>query len=170
MGLAGEKEKKDAYMLVLGVKQSTLRLPVLIGPAEAQALIIATNHIQPPRPLTHELFCEIMLGYSIEIKEAYIHKVVDNVFHAEVCCERFGTTLRFDARASDAVVLATHYKAPIFTNDEVIRAAGVDESEFSPVGKGNPKSQLQEKLKSAIQKEDYELAARLRDEIERMGK
>lgn len=159
---------KDVYMLLLQEKESQMHIPIVIGPSEAQAIITATNNEQPPRPLSHDLFSNIMLGFGIEIREIYIHKVVDRIFHAEICCDRYGTTIRFDARASDAIALALRFQAPIYTNDEVLEVAGTAASVIKFKQDFDPKTLLQKKLETAIQKEDYETAARIRDELNRI--
>lgn len=167
-GLSQDKTQKEVFLLFLQEKESLIQLPIFIGQAEAQAIIMANNGIEPPRPLSHSLFSEILLGFDIEIKEVYINKVVDKIFHAEICCDRFGMTKRFDSRVSDAVALALRFKAPIYTNDEVLLSSGIPSSNVPPRNEKSPKQLLEFKLKKAIEKEDYELAARLRDEISRL--
>ncbi|MCQ2195440.1 MAG: DUF151 domain-containing protein [Paludibacteraceae bacterium] len=168
LGLTTNIKNKDVYILLLREKESELRIPIVIGSAEAQAIIIASSNVKPPRPLSHDLFSEIMLGYGIEIREVYINKVEDHIFHAEICCDRYGTTLRFDSRASDAIALALRFNAPIYTNDEVLRNAGIPPSAAPNLPNNDPIVLLKKKLDEAIQKEDYENAARLRDEIRRL--
>ena len=168
LGLSASIKKQDAYLLLLQDKEGHLRIPIVIGNSEAQAIVIATSDVQPPRPLTHDLFQETLLGYGIEIKEVYINKVVDHIFHAEICCDRFGDTHRFDSRASDAIVLALKFNVPIYTNDEVLEKAGVAPSNSPDHPEGNQLSLLKKKLATAIEKEDYETAAQIRDEIKRI--
>ena len=187
-GISYSQTQSGAYALVLNEVDGTRTLPIVIGAFEAQSIAIALEkEIKPPRPLTHDLFKSFADRFNIIIKQVIIHKLVDGVFYSSLICERDKIEEIIDTRTSDAIALATRFNAPIFTYENILDKAGIylkikdaspiDEDPLSienlidkPVKKEAAFSkdtikQLNEKLNEAIQKEDYELAAKLRDEI-----
>lgn len=186
-GISYSQTQSGAYALVLSEVEGNRTLPIVIGAFEAQSIAIALEkEIKPPRPLTHDLFKSFADRFKIVIKQVIIHKLVDGVFYSSLICERDKIEEIIDTRTSDAIALATRFNAPIFTYENILDKAGIylkikDElisekeslkieklvegsSKKSSFSKDNLK-QLNEKLKKAVQKEDYELAAKIRDEI-----
>ena len=163
------------------------KLPIVIGTNEAQSIAIAIEkEIKPPRPLTHDLFKNFCVRFDIKIKQVIIHKLVDGVFYSSVICERDGIEEIIDSRSSDAIALAIRFEAPIYTYENILEKAGVvikvekeiDEKsllkelfsdENSEVENSDLKEkttkELEELLKIAVQNENYESAAKIRDEI-----
>ena len=151
------------------------KLPIVIGGFEAQSIAIALDkEIQPPRPLTHDLFKNFANNYDIKIKQVIIHKLVDGIFFSSVICERNKEEEIFDARTSDAIALALRFESPIYTYDKILDKAGIilkkeikdkKQKKFDESFKGFSIKQLNKKISKAIEEEDYELAAKLRDEI-----
>ncbi len=157
--------------------------------------IALEKEIKPPRPLTHDLFKNFSDRFGIVIKQVIIHKLVDGVFYSSVICERKGVEEIIDARTSDAIALALRFNAPIFTYKTILDKAGIflkfstkdkdEESDDSIVvdeilqesetveidsgaGDGYREMTLEElhkELDKAVASEDYEKAAKLRDEI-----
>ena len=136
--------------------------------------IALDKEIQPPRPLTHDLFKNFANNYDIKIKQVIIHKLVDGIFYSSVICERDKEEEIFDARTSDAIALALRFESPIFTYDKILDKAGIilkkeindkKQKKFDESFKGFSIKQLNKKISKAIDEEDYELAAKLRDEI-----
>ncbi|WP_421752316.1 bifunctional nuclease domain-containing protein [Croceimicrobium sp.] len=188
-GLSYSQTQSGAYALVLGEENGERRLPIIIGGFEAQSIAIALEKdMNPPRPLTHDLFKNFADQFKITLKEVLIHKLQDGVFYSILVCEREGETHSLDARTSDAVALAIRFKTPIFTSEEILDKAGVilgegqadaekskssktKSSEKSSSSPGLLSTQSLESLKKqmdeAVRNEDYERAARLRDEIEK---
>jgi len=132
------------------------------------------KEIQPPRPLTHDLFKNLANNYDIRIKQVIIHKLVDGIFFSSVICERNQEEEIFDARTSDAIALALRFESPIYTYDKILDKAGIilkkeikdkKQKKFDESFKGFSIKQLNKKISKAIEEEDYELAAKLRDEI-----
>ncbi len=156
----------ESYLLLLLEKESGLRLPVIIGTNEAQAIIIATTDIQPPRPFTHDSFYNVMVCFGIELKEVYIYQVKNDIFYAEMLCEQNGQKHRFDTRASDAIAMALRFNVPIYTNDKVLETAGIApfRTEENTKREESP-SEIKTALEIAIKNEDYETAAILRDKL-----
>ena len=187
-GISYSQTQSGAYALVLSEIDGKRTLPIVIGAFEAQSIAIALEkEIKPPRPLTHDLFKTFADRFNIVIKKVIIHKLVDGVFYSSLICERDGIEEIIDTRTSDAIALATRFNSPIFTYENILDKAGIylkmkdsldelsedqtiisdlipkasDEKSFS----SNTLDELNKKLEEAVKNEDYELAARLRDEI-----
>ncbi len=186
-GISYSQTQSGAYALVLSEVEGTRTLPIVIGAFEAQSIAIALEkEIKPPRPLTHDLFKTFADRFHIAIKQVIIHKLVDGVFYSSLICERDKIEEIIDTRTSDAIALATRFNAPIFTYENILDKAGIylkakdeltDEKETLSIEKlieepekassysKDTLEELNEKLNKAVQNEDYELAAKIRDEI-----
>ena len=186
-GISYSQTQSGAYALVLSEVEGNRTLPIVIGAFEAQSIAIALEkEIKPPRPLTHDLFKSFADRFHIIIKQVIIHKLVDGVFYSSLICERDNIEEIIDTRTSDAIALATRFNAPIFTYENILDKAGIYlkiKDELSPEKEDKtienliekPKKeatyskdtlkQLTEKLEQAVLNEDYELAAKIRDEI-----
>ncbi|WP_445747531.1 bifunctional nuclease domain-containing protein [Polaribacter sp.] len=188
-GISYSQTQTGAYALVLSEIEGTRTLPIIIGAFEAQSIAIALEtEIRPPRPLTHDLFKTFSDTFGIKIKEVIIHKLVDGVFFSSMICEKDGKEEQIDARTSDAIAIAVRFDAPIYTYENILDKAGVYlkiEEEMALEGKKEVEkipadlsetkdkssfskltlSQLQDQLNQAVVNENYELAAKIRDEI-----
>ena len=169
------QSQNGAYALILEEIDGKRKLPIVIGGFEAQSIAIALDkEIQPPRPLTHDLFKNFANNYDIKIKQVIIHKLIDGIFFSSVICERNKEEEIFDARTSDAIALALRFESPIYTYDKILDKPGIilkkeikekKQKKFDESFKGFSIKQLNKKISKAIEEEDYELAAKLRDEI-----
>ena len=169
------QSQNGAYALILEEIDGKRKLPIVIGGFEAQSIAIALDkEIQPPRPLTHDLFKNLANNFDIKIKQVIIHKLVDGIFFSSLICERNNEEEIFDARTSDAIALALRFESPIYTYDKILDKAGIilkkeikdkKQKKFDESLKGFSIKQLNKKISKAIDEEDYELAAKLRDEI-----
>ena len=186
-GISYSQTQNGAYALILSEIEGERKLPIVIGTNEAQSIAIAIEkEIKPPRPLTHDLFKNFCERFYIKIKQVIIHKLVDGVFYSSVICERDGIEEIIDSRSSDAIALAIRFEAPIYTYETILEKAGVviqvekdfDEKSLlkelfseddtyieSPDLQDKSTKELEELLKIAIQNENYESAAKIRDEI-----
>ena len=186
-GISYSQTQNGAYALILSEIEGERKLPIVIGTNEAQSIAIAIEkEIKPPRPLTHDLFKNFCLRFDIKIKKVIIHKLIDGVFYSSIICERDGIEEIIDSRSSDAIALAIRFEAPIYTYESILEKAGVvikvekeiDEKsllkelfsdENSEVENSDLKEkttkELEELLKIAVQNENYESAAKIRDEI-----
>jgi bifunctional DNase/RNase len=194
-GISYSQTQNGAYALILNEVDGERKLPIVIGAFEAQSIAIALEkEIKPPRPLTHDLFKSFADRFDIVVKQVIIHKLVDGVFYSSIICERDKIEEIIDARTSDAIALALRFSAPIFTYKNILDKAGIylnsnpSESEHlnaeddgvlsspntfeqeSVTNLGNAYTnlsltELHDLLESAVQEEDYEKAARIRDEI-----
>ncbi|MCF6129145.1 DUF151 domain-containing protein [Flavobacterium sp. AS60] len=194
-GISYSQTQNGAYALILNEVDGERKLPIVIGAFEAQSIAIALEkEIKPPRPLTHDLFKSFADRFDIVVKQVIIHKLVDGVFYSSIICERDKIEEIIDARTSDAIALALRFSAPIFTYKNILDKAGIylnsptelenqnpdDEGVLSTpetfgldsegnastdVYKSMSLSELHESLEKAVQNEDYEKAAKIRDEI-----
>jgi uncharacterized protein len=183
LGLSVSQTQSGAYALVLSEENGDRRMPIIIGPVEAQAIAIQLEGLKPPRPLTHDLIKNIALAFEITLIEVVIYKLEEGIFYSELLCEMDGKEVKIDSRTSDAVALALRFRCPIYTTEEILSKAGLilesDEVKKSETPKqdkptGTSKTsafsrytlqELEELLNEAIQNEDYEKASVLRDEI-----
>ncbi len=197
-GISYSQTQNGAYALILKESGGTRQLPIVIGAFEAQSIAIALEkEISPPRPLTHDLFKSFAERYEISVKQVIIHKLVDGVFYSSLICEKDKIEEIIDARTSDAIALAVRFKAPVFTYENILDEAGIqqhmqadkellsddDDDELegdelleelintSESEKNDYSSlsleELNKMLKEAVNSENYELAASVRDEISR---
>lgn len=127
-GISYSQTQNGAYALVLKEVDGNRQLPIVIGAFEAQSIAIALEkEISPPRPLTHDLFKSFAERFSIVVKQVIIHKLVDGVFYSSLICERDKIEEIIDARTSDAIALAVRFKAPVFTYENILDEAGVQQ-------------------------------------------
>jgi bifunctional DNase/RNase len=184
IGLSTSPSSGGAYALVLGEIEGNRRLPIIIGAFEAQAIALELEKIQPPRPMTHDLLRDLFEAVGAEVMDIVIDELREGTFFAKVRYMHNGEESQLDARPSDAVALAVRVDAPIYVAPMVLEEAGIptEEEGLSGLTRGEPveeetkassapKSSLkrmEEELEKAIQQEDYELAAQLRDDIERL--
>lgn len=190
LGLSYSQTQSGAYALLLAEENGKRRLPIIIGGAEAQAIAIQLEGIVTPRPLTHDLFVRMANEFDIQVNEVIIYKLEEGIFYSEIVCEAEKGTKRIDSRTSDAVAIALRFNAPIYTSEKILEAAGVildmeGKQEAAEKAGANktvstesdetsseefrqlPEEALQKKLQEAIEKEEYELASKIRDEINR---
>ena len=193
-GISYSQTQNGAYALILNEIDGDRKLPIVIGAFEAQSIAIALEkEIRPPRPLTHDLFKNFADRFDIVVKQVIIHKLVDGVFYSSLICERDKIEEIIDARTSDAIALALRFDAPIFTYKNILDKAGIylkvnpkkdededtqdsilmDELIANEMEPSEPKESFKSKtleelhnlLNEAVANEDYEKAARVRDEI-----
>jgi len=191
-GISYSQTQNGAYALILNEVDGDRKLPIVIGAFEAQSIAIALEkEIKPPRPLTHDLFKNFSDRFEIVVKQVIIHKLVDGVFYSSLICERDKIEEIIDARTSDAIALALRFDAPIFTYKNILDKAGIYlkvnpdkedkdsednilideilaeeiESKSPETFKGKTLEELHNILDEAVANEDYETAARIRDEI-----
>jgi len=193
IGLTYSQSQSNAYALLLGEEDGPRRLPIVIGAFEAQSIAIALEkELMPPRPLTHDLFTSMALSFNIYLKEVMIHKLKEGIFYSYLVCEQEGEIKQIDSRTSDAVALALRFNCSIYTYETILDQAGVILEEDTTVHPPQletsielhpeleepkkPKSSsfarlseiaLTKRLNQALEKEDYELAALIRDELNR---
>ncbi|HCP41272.1 MAG TPA: hypothetical protein DIT65_05710 [Cryomorphaceae bacterium] len=183
-GLSYSQGKSGAYALILAEKgERGRKLPVVIGGAEAQSIAVAMEKsVAPPRPLTHDTWVNMLKEMNVIIEKVVIHRLVNGVFFASIySMDENGKQLIFDSRPSDAVALAVRVECPIYAIESLLEQAGIspqEEQEADGIAAleeeelNNPEKQTREELgqllKEAVENEDYELAARLRDKLDKL--
>ncbi|SNR93532.1 hypothetical protein SAMN06295967_10162 [Belliella buryatensis] len=187
LGLTSNHTQSGSFTLVLGELEGGRRLPIVIGMFEAQAIAIEIEKIIPNRPMTHDLFKSFATGFGFSIERILISDMQEGVFFAKIICKNASKMVEIDARPSDAIAIAVRFDAPIFCTAKVMSEAAIEvnEDEEKSVSSKSSKSnrpvpspkkpsdslkdfsleKLNQLLDKAIHNEDYEKAARIRDEI-----
>ncbi len=176
LGLSSSQSQSGSFALVLGEVGGNRRLPIIIGMFEAQAIAIEIEKIIPNRPMTHDLFKAFAHNFEIAVKEVYISDLKEGVFFAKIICEHDGKVFEIDSRPSDAIAIGLRFEVDFYTNENILTEAGIvltDEYEDEiahTVEKPEqtsiedmPSQDLEKLLNEALEKEDYEKAARIRD-------
>ena len=184
-GLSYSQTQSGAYALVLAESGGNRQLPIIIGGFEAQAIAIELEKMTPTRPLTHDLFKSMALSFDITVTEVLIYNLVEGIFYSKIVCEQNGEVREIDARTSDAIAIGVRFNCPIYTFEGILSSAGIllDENQTEEGEKDSEdeqednleevagslshlsKDELNEQLTAAIENEDYELASKIRDEI-----
>lgn len=184
LGLSTNPSTGGAYAILLKEIEGTRRLPIIIGAFEAQAIALEMEGIKPPRPLTHDLLKTLVDNLGANVIEIIVNELKENTFYAKIILEASGLTNEIDARPSDAIALAVRTYAPIYVNEAVMSTAaflpsdetdipGFEtsnlESDKKPPSKEAQLAALQDKLREALEGEEFERAAKLRDDIKRLS-
>lgn len=193
IALSHSVTQSHSFAVVLGEVDGTRRLPIVIGGFEAQAIAVALDNMKPSRPLTHDLMKTVCDTFALELQYIYISKLLDGVFYSNLVFSNAVDTCEIDSRTSDALALAVRFECPIYVNENILEEAGVEadpategmpgsESDLekkieeltaavpaSPGSSSNYSTMTDEELNDAllhaIEHEDYERAARIRDEL-----
>lgn len=191
LGLSSSQSTTGSFALVLGETEGNRRLPIIIGMFEAQAIAIEIEKIIPNRPMTHDLFKSFASTFHFHVEEIVISDLKEGVFFAKIVCTDGLKKTEIDARPSDAIAIGLRFDSPIYTYENILAEAGIvltDEEEEEERDKSETKEpkakvkkevsskksedyknlsveKLNELLKDAIEKEDYEKAAKIRDEL-----
>ncbi len=186
LGLSSNHSQSGSFTLVLGEVGGIRRLPIVIGMFEAQAIALEIEKIIPNRPMTHDLFKSFANGFNFDIENIVVTDMKEGVFYAKIQCKSDLTEAEIDARPSDAIAIAIRFGCPIYCTEKAMSEGGVEhyeveekEEEGSKPKKPEPSQKfkkepslkdfsldkLNQMLDKAIENEDYEKAARIRDEI-----
>jgi bifunctional DNase/RNase len=192
LGLSSSQSQSGSFALVLGEEGGNRRLPIIIGMFEAQAIAIEIEKIIPNRPMTHDLFKSFAIGFNFTVEEIVISDLKEGVFFAKIICSDGIKSIEIDARPSDAIAIGLRFDVPIYTYENILAEAGIVLSDLNeetapepeekkgkkPASKSSKQptmdqikdtssEQLKAMLQEALEKEDYEKAARIRDELNR---
>jgi len=191
LGLSSSQSQTGSFALVLGEVSGNRRLPIIIGMFEAQAIAIEIEKIIPNRPMTHDLFKSFSNSFHFHVEEIIISDLKEGVFFAKIVCSDGLNKTEIDARPSDAIAIGLRFDATIYTYETILAEAGIvltDQEEEDDKEKAQPKEtkpeakketvkkgsddyknysmdKLKDLLKDALDKEDYEKAAKIRDEL-----
>ncbi|MFL2622432.1 MAG: bifunctional nuclease domain-containing protein [Candidatus Marisimplicoccus sp.] len=186
-GISYSDNTSGAFALILAEMNGSKKLPIVIGGFEAQAIAVALEKkIKTSRPLTHELFKGFADKFDIKINHVIIHKLIEGVFFSNLVCEKDDKIIKIDSRTSDAIALSIRFNAPIFIEKGILDNVGFEDNdkhsgEINLIGdsffktdtydksskdiKKISSNKIKKMLEKSIQNEDYELAAKLRDEL-----
>lgn len=188
LGLSPSQSQAGSFALVLGEELGNRRLPIIIGVFEAQAIAVQIENIIPNRPMTHDLFKSFADGMNYTLKEIVISDLKEGIFYAKIVCTDTLREIEIDARPSDAIAIGLRFDIPIYTYEAILSEAGIVSSSLSEeededeeavretlktagAGKNQLRDlaydELQRMLEDALSKEDYERAAKIRDEMGR---
>ncbi len=185
LDLSPSQVQAGSFTLILAEENGNRRLPIIIGMFEAQAIAIEMENITPTRPLTHDLFKSFSKSFDFMVEEIQISDISEGVFYSKIVCTDGIRQKNIDARPSDAIAIALRFNAPLYTTEYVLKEAGIstDEARVADPDTGgearavNVKSkqdlvsysveELKKMLEEALASEEYEKAAKIRDEIER---
>ena len=177
LGLSSGKSDSGSFALVLGENKGKRRLPIIIGIFEAQAIAMEIEKVVPNRPMTHDLFKHFSLKFDFKIKEIFISDIKEGVFYSKIVCFNSKKEIFIDSRPSDAIAIALRFKVDIFASEKVLSEAGLildddDPNKENIIDKSKSKSlkdmnikELNKLLEKNISSENYEVAAEIRDEI-----
>lgn len=182
VGITYNQIESGLYAVILQEEGGTRRIPIIIGPAEAQSIECKLQEIVTPRPLTHDLFVSMFAASGVELREIYIRRLESGVFAADLVLFDGESEIRIDSRSSDAIALAVRVGAPIYTSSEVLAEAGFDNTRHAVaqsednVDEKSSDAQilasmsdegLRNLLSEMVEHEDYESAKRIKDELDR---
>ncbi len=191
VGLTYSEHFQPTYILILKEKNGPRRLPIAIGHFEAQAIGMKLENLVPKRPITHDLMTNILKELGANLIEVNIVKVEEDIFFGEIVIEQNGVVYKIDSRPSDAIALAVRFNCPIYANRKVMDEVGIDLEKLYRQDKLKETSQtedfeqprrpqseeeylrslsiedLEKLMQDAIEKENYEFASKIRDEIKR---
>jgi uncharacterized protein len=187
MGISYSQTQSGAYALILVEENGERRMPIIIGGFEAQAIVIKLENLDPPRPLTHDLFKKFADEFKISVIEVMIYKLEEGVFFSQLVCNNGIKEYSIDSRTSDAVAIALRFGCPIYISEDILDKAGItitaadsgtaagnevdsifdhENSKYGSYGD----EELYKMIDEAVKTEDYERAAAIRDEIDRRKK
>lgn len=173
LGITGNQVEPGVYAVVLQQTGGTRRIPIIIGASEAQSIQCKLQDVRTPRPLTHDLLANMMRAFGIGLKEVHLKKLPNGIFAADLMLTDGDREIAMDSRSSDAVALAVRVGAPIFTTPDVLDEAGFEPDEIrsgrpQPVAERHEPSvgELKAAMEAAVEREDYEEAARIKHQIE----
>ena len=182
LGISYSQTQSGAYALVLIEEKGERRIPIIIGGFEAQAIVLKLENLNPPRPVTHDLFKSFADEFNISISEVFINKLEEGVFYSTLVCSNGVNEYSIDSRTSDAVALALRFNCPIYITEDILEKSGIiikpsetmvpsisDEDALFETDAAKYDSYSDEELyrmiDEAIKTEDYERAASIRDEM-----
>ena len=181
LGLSTSPSSGGAYALILTERQGNRRLPIIIGTFEAQAIALELENIKPPRPMTHDLLKNMVISFDSKVEKVVVSELKEGTFFAKIVYSKNGDNIELDARPSDAIALAIRFNATILVHEDVLDEAGIesDESSRGGMAPASGKESVSEKelsgiekleneLKTAIETENYEKAAKIRDQIQKL--
>lgn len=193
LGLSYSQSSAGSYVVVLSEKKGKRKLPIVIKPSDAQQIALKIEGVKSPRPLTHDLFKTMTESYQIDIQEVHIYAILEGVFYTKLVTSNGVEEVEIDCTAGDGIALSIVYGCPLYVAKEVLEVSGVyinddgsamskeditdmddveyeEEEEIIPVKRVVSIEDLEHMIEDAIRNEEYEIAAEIRDRIEKLKK
>lgn len=189
LGLSYSQSQSGSYVVVLSEKKGKRKLPIVIKPSDAQQIALKIEGVKSPRPLTHDLFKSLTDSYQIDIQEVYIYAILEGIFYTKLITSNGVEESEIDCTAGDGIALSIVFGCPLYASKEVLDLSGVyinddgtamensdieDIDEYEEIEE-TPKrvvsiEDLEHMIEDAIRNEEYEIAAEIRDRIEKLKK
>lgn len=189
LGLSYSQSQSGSYVVVLSEKKGKRKLPIVIKPSDAQQIALKIEGVKSPRPLTHDLFKSLTDSYQIDIQEVYIYAILEGIFYTKLITSNGIEESEIDCTAGDGIALSIVYGCPLFASKEVLDLSGVyinddgstmdnsdidDIDDYEEVEETTKRvvsiEDLEHMIEDAIRNEEYEIAAEIRDRIEKLKK
>ena len=189
LGLSYSQSQSGSYVVVLSEKKGKRKLPIVIKPSDAQQIALKIEGVKSPRPLTHDLFKSLTESYQIDIQEVYIYAILEGIFYTKLITSNGIEESEIDCTAGDGIALSIVYGCPLFASKEVLDLSGVyinddgstmdnsdveDIDDYEDIEENTKRvvsiEDLEHMIEDAIRNEEYEIAAEIRDRIEKLKK
>lgn len=184
LGLSYSQSQIGSYVVVLSEIKGNKKVPIIVKPNEAQIIALKIEGIDSPRPLTHQLFKTMTDAFNIDVQEIYIHSILEGIFYTKIVASNLIDTIEIECSAGDGISLALIYDCPIYVSKEVIDVVGIlinddgtipkDEDINEDIEYNNSERRtvsledLEKMMEDAIANEEYEIAAEIRDRIQKI--
>lgn len=186
LGLSYSQSQIGSYVLVLSEKKGNKKIPLIIKPTEAQRIALDLEGIKSPRPLTHDLVKSVTDAFEIDVQEVFIYSLAEGIFYTKIIASNGIEEVEIECTGGDGVALSVIYKCPIYVTTEILDSVGIviaddgsgmtDNSEDEDEGEiyESPKERvvsiedLEHMMNDAIENEEYEIAAEIRDRINKL--
>jgi bifunctional DNase/RNase len=190
LGLSYSQSQSGSYVVVLSEKKGKRKLPIVIKPSDAQQIALKIEGVKSPRPLTHDLFKSLVESYMIDVQEVYIYAILEGIFYTKLVTSNGIDDIEIECTAGDGIALSIVFDCPLYTSKEVLDLSGVyinddgtsmnssdvdDIDDYEEEIEESPKrvvsiEDLEHMIEDAIRNEEYEIAAEIRDRIEKLKK
>lgn len=190
LGLSYSQSQSGSYVVVLSEKKGRRKLPIVIKSSDAQQIALKIEGVKSPRPLTHDLFKSINDSYGINIQEVYIYAILEGIFYTKLVTSNGIEEVEIECTAGDGIAISIVFDCPLYVSKEVLDISGVsvsddgnninnleieDIDDYIEEEEEIPKrvvsiEDLEHMIEDAIGNEEYEIAAEIRDRIEKLKK
>jgi bifunctional DNase/RNase len=184
LGLSYSQSQIGSYVLVLSEKKGNKKIPLIIKPTEAQRIALDLEGIKSPRPLTHDLVKSVTDAFNIDVQEVFIYSLAEGIFYTKIIASNGIEEVEIECTGGDGIALSVIYKCPIYVTTEILDSVGIviaddgsglshdldDEGEIydSPKEISISIEDLEHMMSDAIENEEYEIAAEIRDRISKL--
>ena len=188
LGLSYSQSNSGSYVVVLSERKGKRKLPIVIKPSDAQQIALKIEGVKSPRPLTHDLFKTVNDAYGIDVQEVYIYAILEGIFYTKLITSNGLEEVEVECTAGDGIALSIVYGCPLYASKEVLDLSGVyinddgsamegsdEDEDYEDEIEETPKrvvsiEDLEHMIEDAIKNEEYEIAAEIRDRIEKLKK